>query len=64
MVAETESKVRVTDSEIAKALSPDETRLYAANGLSSDLSVIDLANGRSIRTLKLGGRPWGLVTTR
>jgi YVTN family beta-propeller protein len=45
------------------ALSPDETRLYAANGLSGDLSVVDLESGRTIRTLNLGGRPWGVVTT-
>jgi YVTN family beta-propeller protein len=45
------------------ALSPDETRLYAAGGLSGDLSVIDVASGRTFKTLKLGGRPWGVVTT-
>jgi YVTN family beta-propeller protein len=44
------------------ALSPDETRLYAANGLSGDVSLIDLKTGRS-RTLKTGGKPWGVVTT-
>jgi PQQ-dependent catabolism-associated beta-propeller protein len=44
------------------ALSPDETRLYAANGLSGDVTLIDLTTGRS-RTLRTGGRPWGVVTT-
>jgi YVTN family beta-propeller protein len=42
------------------ALSPDESRIYTANGLSGDMSIIDLATGRT-RTVKLGGRPWGAV---
>jgi YVTN family beta-propeller protein len=44
-------------------LSPDETRVYAAGGLSGDLAVIDLKSGRTLRTLKLGGKPWGVVVT-
>jgi PQQ-dependent catabolism-associated beta-propeller protein len=45
------------------ALSPDEGRLYAANGLSGNLTVIDLASGHE-RALNLGGRPWGVETAR
>jgi PQQ-dependent catabolism-associated beta-propeller protein len=44
------------------ALSPDERRVYAANGLSGDLSLIDLKTGQS-RTVKLEGRPWGVIAT-
>lgn len=43
------------------ALSPDEKRIYTANGVSGDASVIDLASGATITTIKLGGRPWGAI---
>ncbi|MFL6786669.1 MAG: PQQ-dependent catabolism-associated beta-propeller protein [Sphingomicrobium sp.] len=42
-------------------LSPDETRLYAASGLGETLTIIDLRKGDVVRTIKLGGRPWGAV---
>ena len=42
-------------------LSPDEKRLYAASGLSSTLTIIDLAAGKVVRTVTLGGRPWGAL---
>lgn len=43
------------------ALSPDETRLYTANGLSGDVSVIDLTANRPLATIKTGGKPWGVA---
>lgn len=43
------------------ALSPDETRLYTANGLDGDMSVVDIVANRTIATVKLGGKPWGIV---
>jgi PQQ-dependent catabolism-associated beta-propeller protein len=43
------------------ALSPDERHLYTANGLSGDLSVVDLVRNRTTSSVKLGGRPWGVV---
>ncbi|HEU0100349.1 MAG TPA: PQQ-dependent catabolism-associated beta-propeller protein [Allosphingosinicella sp.] len=46
------------------ALSPDEARLYTANGLSGDMSVVDLAANRIVATVKLGGKPWGVVASR
>jgi PQQ-dependent catabolism-associated beta-propeller protein len=46
------------------ALSPDERRLYTANGLTGDLSVVDLEANRTIETVKLGGKPWGVVAAR
>jgi YVTN family beta-propeller protein len=39
-------------------LSPDEGRLYAASGLSGEVTIVDLADDRVSRTLKLGGKPW------
>ncbi len=45
------------------ALTADQSRLYAANGLSADLTVIELRSKQS-RTIKLGGKPWGVVVSR
>jgi len=42
-------------------VAPDGKRLFAANGLSGDVSVIDLASGRTEATVKTGGKPWGVV---
>jgi PQQ-dependent catabolism-associated beta-propeller protein len=44
------------------ALSPDETRLYTADGLDGTMSVIDLRNDVVLPPVKLGGRPWGVVS--
>lgn len=46
------------------ALSPNETRLYTANGLSGDMSVVDLIGNRTLQSVKLGGKPWGVVAGR
>jgi YVTN family beta-propeller protein len=43
-------------------LSPDGKRAYAAAGLSGDVTVIDLDTG-STRTLKTGGKPWGVAVS-
>ena len=40
---------------------PDETRLYAASGLSGTLTIIDLVAGKVVKTIKLGGKPWGAI---
>jgi YVTN family beta-propeller protein len=45
------------------AVSPDGARVYAANGLSGDLSIIDLKSGK-VRSVQLGGRPWGVAVSR
>jgi PQQ-dependent catabolism-associated beta-propeller protein len=42
------------------ALSPDDTRLYAVSGLSSDLTIIDLNANRVLRRVRFAGRPWGV----
>jgi YVTN family beta-propeller protein len=42
-------------------LSPDETRLYAASGLSGTLTIVDLKRGKVTDTVPLGGRPWGAM---
>jgi PQQ-dependent catabolism-associated beta-propeller protein len=43
------------------ALSSDEQRLYAAAGLSAELTVIDLQRNEVAGTMQLGGKPWGVV---
>jgi PQQ-dependent catabolism-associated beta-propeller protein len=43
------------------ALSPDDRRLYSANGLSGDISIVDLATNRVSGTVQLGGKPWGIA---
>jgi YVTN family beta-propeller protein len=45
-------------------LSPDETRLYAASGLSGTLTIIDLRANKVVKTVTLGGRPWGAIAAR
>jgi len=43
------------------ALSPDETRLYTADGLDGTMSVIDLKANAVLAPVKLGGKPWGVI---
>jgi PQQ-dependent catabolism-associated beta-propeller protein len=44
------------------ALSPDESRLYSANGLDGTMSVIDLKTGKELPPVQLGGKPWGVAS--
>ncbi|MFL6752377.1 MAG: PQQ-dependent catabolism-associated beta-propeller protein [Sphingomicrobium sp.] len=44
------------------ALSPDESRLYTADGLDGTMSVIDLKANTTLAPVKLGGKPWGVVS--
>jgi sugar lactone lactonase YvrE len=46
------------------ALSADERTLFAANWVSSDVSVIDLARGRKVKLLRTVTTPRGLYPTR
>ena len=41
--------------------SPDQKRLFTTNGVSGDVSVIDLEKQRVIKSVKVGRLPWGLV---
>ncbi|HEV2747066.1 MAG TPA: PQQ-dependent catabolism-associated beta-propeller protein [Allosphingosinicella sp.] len=43
------------------ALSPDDKRIYTANGLTGDVSAIDIVANKPLGTVKLGGKPWGIV---
>jgi PQQ-dependent catabolism-associated beta-propeller protein len=46
------------------ALAPDETHLYAVAGLSAELTIIDLRSNKVAATVKLGGKPWGVIASR
>ena len=43
------------------ALSPDEKTLYVANGLSDDLSIVDMRSRQSVRTVPVGRVPHTVV---
>jgi YVTN family beta-propeller protein len=43
------------------AFSPDGKYLFAANGPSDDVSVIDLGTEKEIKRIKSSGSPWGVV---
>jgi YVTN family beta-propeller protein len=42
-------------------LTKDETKLYVANGLSDDLSIVDTASGRVQRSVPVGRVPYAIV---
>jgi YVTN family beta-propeller protein len=42
-------------------LNKDETQLYTTNGVSGDVSVIDLEGMKVIKSIKVGRYPWGVV---
>ena len=42
-------------------LTKDERKLYVANGLSDDLSIIDTGTGRVIRSVPVGKVPYAIV---
>jgi YVTN family beta-propeller protein len=43
------------------ALSTDESRLYTANGVSNDVTVIDVARRKAIKSITVGRMPWGVA---
>jgi YVTN family beta-propeller protein len=42
------------------ALSQDEELLFTANGPSQDVSVVDIAARKVVKTIKAGTLPWGV----
>jgi YVTN family beta-propeller protein len=46
--------------EVRIALDPSGTKLYAANGASNDVSVVDLKARKELRRIKVGDGPWGI----
>ncbi|OIQ28864.1 MAG: hypothetical protein BM562_11935 [Alphaproteobacteria bacterium MedPE-SWcel] len=43
---------------------PDEKFLLTTNGNSNDITVIDVAREKAIKSIQVGEQPWGVVTQR
>jgi YVTN family beta-propeller protein len=43
------------------AFTPDEKYLLVANGVSNDVSVIDVAAQKVIKSIQVGELPWGVA---
>jgi len=43
------------------AFSPDQKRVYTTNGVSNDMSIIDLEAMKVTKSIAVGRYPWGLV---
>ncbi|MEO1306703.1 MAG: YVTN family beta-propeller repeat protein [Pseudomonadota bacterium] len=43
---------------------PDETFLLTTNGNSNDITIIDVAAEKAIKSVQVGEQPWGVVTQR
>lgn len=43
------------------AFTPDEKLLISTNGVSNDVSIIDVAAEKVLKSVKVGGYPWGVV---
>ncbi|MGU3541112.1 hypothetical protein ACLBXP_24890, partial [Methylobacterium sp. A54F] len=41
------------------ALTPEGDRLLTTNGVSGDVTVIDVASQRAVKSIKVGRFPWG-----
>jgi PQQ-dependent catabolism-associated beta-propeller protein len=46
------------------AFTPDEKYLLTTNGVSNDVSVIDVASLKVIMTIQVGELPWGIVISQ
>ena len=43
------------------AFSPDEKWLYSTNGVSNDITVINVTKRRAVKSITVGGLPWGVA---
>ncbi len=43
------------------AFSPDESKLFTTNGVSNDVSVIDVRRLKVVKSITVGRFPWGIV---
>ena len=46
------------------AFTPDEKYLLTTNGVSNDVSIIDVANLRIIKTIQVSELPWGIAISQ
>ena len=42
---------------------PDDKLLFTTNGASNDVTAIDVANQKAIKSIKVGRYPWGVVVS-
>jgi YVTN family beta-propeller protein len=43
------------------AMHPDGSQLFVANGLTNDMTVVDVASLRPLRSVPVGRLPWGIA---
>ncbi len=43
------------------AFGPGETQLYTTNGITGDVTVIDVASQKAVKSIKVGRYPWGVA---
>jgi YVTN family beta-propeller protein len=46
------------------AFTPDESLLFATNGNSNDVSVIDVPSLKVVKSMSVGRAPWGVAVSR
>jgi YVTN family beta-propeller protein len=46
------------------AFTPDEKYLLTTNGVSNDVSIIDVASLKVIKSIQVGELPWGVAIAR
>jgi YVTN family beta-propeller protein len=44
------------------AFNPDQSRVYTTNGVSNDVSVIDVGSLKVLKSIPVGRAPWGVVS--
>ena len=42
-------------------MTPDEKLLFTTNGVSGDVTVIDIEDRKAIKSIKVGRFPWGVA---
>ena len=42
-------------------MSPDGSKLYTANGLTNDVTIIDVATLKAEKSVPVGRLPWGIA---
>jgi YVTN family beta-propeller protein len=45
-------------------LSSDQSKLYVANGLTNDMTVIDVASLKAEKSVSVGRLPWGVAVVK
>jgi YVTN family beta-propeller protein len=43
------------------AVHPDGSQLFVANGLTNDMTVVDIATLKPLRSVPVGRLPWGVA---